>query len=345
MSNYFTRPITNKSVVIQNRKNIKCDLSFDVYNFNKLLETYRTYFTRPFTIICALADTYGFGDVIFFTKFVKYLYIQYAHVKIVLVVSERKKSFICSVINPGYVYNNSKYEKIPGGNEKIELHTGIIENNELKTLYKIDGDILFIAPKTNMKINITYATPEVILNNSYTLSEYNPINYKSSASINTGVNNTGLLLNNYKNSTNMEKMLYSVTYIYTGYDHIIEYTIKPSRIKFKINKDTTWNIYELFNNLNMEVYDYDMFLDEYYESLLRYTDDHDFIVKIKLLLAFRDYLNDLDMLADEKVKIYYRGDSVDNLKNFIDELPEHFLILLNLKILYDYLFRKRQVYI
>ena len=342
MSHIF-KPISKKQF-IANRNNIKCHLNLDTNKFNNVLSNYSHIFRKPFTIICALADTTGFGDVIFFVKFIKYLLNQYHNIKISIMISERKKKLITSIFNPRLIYDckTVKTVKIDNyGNDNIALYIGtLIGNNndgELKTDMKIYGDIMFVPPRTNTTINIQYENRETIANNSYTLSEYNPLNHDLEATINTGINQAGLLLNNYKNRPNIETMAYSMTYLYVGDDYIEEYEFVPSLIKFKIDNDNVWNLETLCHRLEIDLENEDI-KDENYQEFLQFTELHDYIVRIKLVIVFRDYLNDLDIITPEKIKVYYRGESVDYIKDIMNDLSFKDIQILNLQTLYDYLF-------
>lgn len=334
---YIAKPIKRKQIITENKNNIKCDLHFETDRFNKLLSKYNL--EGKFTIICAIADTAGFGDVIFFVKFTKYLIKQYPNIKINIVISKAKKEFIKQSLNPSIIYDDDIVEEHFGGNNNILMTVCLIVDDQLINDIPIDGDILFIAPKTNININLKYANPTKIKNNSYVLSEYNPEFYKNKGTINTGIQNknTGLLINNYKNTINDEKEIYSIAYIYSEDQYMEEFKFSPSKIKFNIDNDNIWDLETLFEKLKIDI-DPDILFDENYEDILYDTDEHYFIVKLKLALTFREYLNDLDNYTSSKIKIYYRGNSVDNIKDFISGLRKKDIKILKLKSLYNNLF-------
>lgn len=335
---YEITPISDNQF-IKNKNNIKCDLNFDNEKFNKLLTKFETTI-KPFTVICALGVTAGFGDLIFFVNFVKYLSQQYSDIKINIVIPENKKQFICSNLNIGKIYSDKSEEVINSDINNMNLYVSIqySEDNvtEIRTSMEIDGDILFIPPKTK-GLNIQYTKPDVIRDNSYTLSEYNPLPHGES-SITTGIKNkAGLLLDNYKNSINQEKEEYSISYIYTlKYMVQNEFRFKPSEIRFKIDDTKIWDLKTLFDKLNIKINN-ELLLDKYYEDLQEY-EEHGLVVYIKICINFRDYLNELDKLSKSVIKVYYRGESFENLKEFLNSLSKKKRKILNLTSLYNYFF-------
>ena len=337
---YYNYTKIDQAQIIKNKNNIKCNLDIDTGKFNMLMKKYNLY--SMFKVICVLADTAGFGDVIFFTKFVKYLSRQYPNISLSIAITNKKRDFIKNILKPCKIYIGKETEIHPSGNKNIECYIcDIIDDQFLKSEHIFEGDILFIAPKTNVKIKLKYLYPEKIKNNTYVLSEYNPTK-KAMGNINTGLHKkadslTGIHLNNYPETFNSEKELYSITYIYAEDAYMEEYAFKPSSITFQISKEENWDLRTLFYNLNFDT-DELIFEDEYYENELQFTETHDFITKLKLCLSFREYLNDIVNFTNKKVKIYYRGESVDALKQFVDELSRKDIKILKLESLEHNLF-------
>lgn len=331
--------ITMKNYISNNLENVKCNLTHDTGLFLNILEDHKNLFSEPFTIICAVADTYGFGDTIFFVKFVKYIMKQYPNVKLNIVVSSGKKSFISNILQPIKIYSESGVEDVKGGNSNINMYIGTnYEKNFSVTYTPIPGDVMFVAPKTNIRIDLTFSDIETVTNNAYTLSEYNYSRSKG-ITINSGIKNissknVGILLNSLPTTQNPEKELYSITYIYTGKYMALEFNFKPYKIKFKIDDKNIWNIKTLFSNLEVEIEDWLLYDDNY--DFFKETEEHALIVQIKIALSFRDYLDDLDTFTDKPIKVYYRGDSIDNIRDFVNSIELFWIDVLNLaNLLYN----------
>jgi hypothetical protein len=325
----------NIDYTLENIQNIKCNISQDTSLFSKLIDKYKNTFQKPFTIICAVADTYGFGDTIFFVKFVKYIIKQYDNIKISLVISKGKRNFISKILKPCKIYDGDSVTEISDGDKNIDMYIGIVEGDLFTTQIPVYGDIMFIAPKTNTEINLLLSNRQTIQDNSYSLSEYNYMK-KPGATITTGIrfsrsNNVGILLNNFKSTSPPEKGLYSITYIYTHEDMLEEFEFNPQKIKFKINDKNIWNIETLFYNLGVYFEDEILYADNY--NYFQYTYEHNLAIQIKFILAFRDYLNDLVKYTCETIKVYYRGDSIDNIKSFLDDIDIEWIRILMLESL------------
>jgi len=326
------KSIPKVQIVTKNKQNIKCNLSFETNKFNELLQKYNV--LDSFKIICTVGDTTGYGDIIFFIKFVKYLLAQYDKVKIIIVISCRKVSFISNNLNPYIIYSDDEIKTIPKGNNRLELIVGYISNNKLCSKYEIDGDILFIVPKTNISVNLKYKNPECIQKNSYTLSEYNSMGSNTISTISTGIGlkNIGMLQNNFPNTINNIKQPFSITYIYLDEQSIYEYYFEPSQIIFEIDDNTKWNMETLFKNMKIRL-SKKFLKDEYFEDFL-FDDKYSIVIYIKICLSYRNYLNELSRLTDSEILVYFRGECVNRIKNFIQKLNKAQLKILKLEDLY-----------
>jgi len=325
------KSLSKEQIVTKNKKNIKCNLSFETNKFNELIDKY---IVDSFKIICTIGDTSGYGDIIFFIKFVKYLLAQYDKIKIIIVVSNRKITFVSNILNPYIIHSDNEVKIIPKGNNRLELIVGYIVDNKLCSNYEIDGDILFIVPKTNISINLKYKNLETIKRNSYTLSEYNPMEEHTKSTINTGIGSKkiGMLNNNFPNTINNIKKPFSITYIYLDEQSIYEYYFEPSKINFEIDDNTIWNLETLFKNIKIKL-NKKFLKDDYFEDFL-ISDKYEIVIFIKICLEYRNYLNELTTLTDSQILIYSRGDSVNRIKTFIQKLNKTQINILKLESLH-----------
>ena len=303
------KTIPKDQILTKNKKNIKCNLTFETNKFNELIEKYNI--VDSFKIICTVGDTTGYGDIIFFIKFVKYLLSQYEKIKIIIVISSRKETFISNNLNPYLIYTN-----------------------KLCSEYEIDGDILFIVPKTNVSINLKYKNLETIKKNSYTLSEYNSMENHSKATISTGIGlkNIGMLDNNFSNTINNIKQPFSITYIYLDEQSIYEYYFEPAKIKFEIDQNIIWDLKTLFKNIKIKL-NKKFLKDEYFEDFLL-DDNYAIVIFIKICLEYRNYLDELSKLTDSQILIYFRGECVNRIKTFVQKLKKSQIKTLKLESLY-----------
>ena len=326
------KTIPKDQILTKNKKNIKCNLTFETNKFNELIEKYNI--VDSFKIICTVGDTTGYGDIIFFIKFVKYLLSQYEKIKIIIVISSRKETFISNNLNPYLIYTNNKIKTIQKGNNRLELIVGYVNDNKLCSEYEIDGDILFIVPKTNVSINLKYKNLETIKKNSYTLSEYNSMENHSKATISTGIGlkNIGMLDNNFSNTINNIKQPFSITYIYLDEQSIYEYYFEPAKIKFEIDQNIIWDLKTLFKNIKIKL-NKKFLKDEYFEDFLL-DDNYAIVIFIKICLEYRNYLDELSKLTDSQILIYFRGECVNRIKTFVQKLKKSQIKTLKLESLY-----------
>lgn len=198
--------------------------------------------TNPLRVLCVLTDTSGFGDVVFLIKFVKYILKSYGqNVGVQVVVGKTKVEFVASCFtDKELVGSYSEYTSALSMTSRLIIHTGArIISKQLRLDYTLNGDVLFIVPKTNFAINLDYEDPVAIQNNSYVLSEYNPMLRQKNTTIYTGVQDeSGVLSGFFLNNTRLPFVdlrtvkKYSILYIYTDDESIKEFVVYPTRIRF-----------------------------------------------------------------------------------------------------------------
>lgn len=285
----------------------------------------------------------GFGDIIFSIKFFKYLVRTFINIEIIYIVEKRSHEFIIKL----------KDHNLPKVNISLLLCDIIVKEDTNVMIYdkEIDCDILFISPKTNGTFDLKFKNKEDVLNNTYTLSEYNPINHAVST-INTGVGNllkfkkgdvkekdeklSGLLLNNIRSTPiiiKSDKKYYSVCYFYLDKENLRNVTILPnSLVKFG-DHSLTETILKLFK------VDITKLSDEKKEEFLRET--MSILSLLKFTLCYQEYLLEIQKIKDlnnvninlDDVNIHIKYDNYLILKKFVDTIKGDVIEFFNLTFL------------
>jgi hypothetical protein len=311
---YIAKPIKNiENADIDNKNNLKCFIDTDFNKYNQL----STKYNYVLKIAVAVNALNGFGDIIFSIKFVKYLIKTFINIEVIYIIDKLR--------GIQFVENLEEFDNV----SILFCDVEIVKDKEdspyiyiIKSDKEIDCNILFISPKTSGQFQFKFKNESDVLNNTYSLSEYNPFDkptYKMGSSIETGIGTelAGLLLNNARNIPFMKSFktpYYSVCYFYLDEINIKKMTLSPV---IKFGKYTIEQASLQLFNIDIQILFKD--LDKQKEFLR--SDKGILLILLKFSLCYQEYLREISKLSPlNNVSIFIKNENYEVIKKFINSL-------------------------
>lgn len=312
---FIVKPYKNiENADISNKNNLKCFIDTDFNKYNQLSTKYN-YILK---IAVAVNILNGFGDIIFSIKFVKYLVKTFINIEVIYIIDRQR--------GEQFVENLQEFRNVSILFCDIEIKNCIKTDPSdspyfyiIKTDKEIDCDILFITPKTSGRFQFKFKNELDVINNTYSLSEYNPFDkpgYKMGSSIDTGIGTglTGLLLNNAPFMKSFKTPYYSVCYFYLDDVNIKKMTLSPV---IKFGKYTIEQASLQLFNIDTQI----LFKDSDKQKEFFRSDKGISLILLKFSLCYQEYLLEISKISPlNNVSIYIKNENYQVIKKFINSL-------------------------